>query len=67
VGEKKAPVLGLQGDADQGVALETQVEDMKARLAAAGKAAEFHGYPGAPHGIHADDRQSYRKEAAKDA
>ena len=63
--EMKAPVLGLYGEADQGIPL-TQVEAMKAALAAANKPAEFKIYPGAPHGFHADYRPSYRKEAAED-
>jgi carboxymethylenebutenolidase len=33
----------------------------------AGKTAEFHVYPGAPHGFVAGYRASYRKEAAEDA
>jgi carboxymethylenebutenolidase len=64
--EMKAPVLGLYGEADQGIPV-AQVEAMKASLAAAGKTAEFKIYPGAPHGFHADYRPSYRKEAAEDA
>jgi carboxymethylenebutenolidase len=62
----KAPVLGLYGEADQGIPV-TQVEAMKAALQAASKKAEFHIYPGAPHGFHADYRPSYRKDAADDA
>jgi carboxymethylenebutenolidase len=62
--EMKAPVLGLYGEADQGIPV-AQVEAMKAALAAAGKTAEFKIYPGAPHGFHADYRPSYRKEAAE--
>ncbi|MBB4198707.1 carboxymethylenebutenolidase [Rhodoblastus sphagnicola] len=65
-GEMKAPVLGLYGEADQSIEV-AQVEAMRARLAAAGKTAELHVYPGAPHGFHADYRPSYRKEAAEDA
>jgi carboxymethylenebutenolidase len=61
----KAPVLGLYGEADQGIAV-SQVEAMKAALAAAHKTAAFKIYPGAPHGFHADYRASYRKEAAED-
>src|SRR5690349_18790505 len=61
--EMKAPVLGLYGEADQGIPV-AQVEAMKAALAAAGKTADFKIYPGAPHGFHADYRPSYRKEAA---
>jgi len=63
VAEMKAPVLGLYGEADQGIPV-AQVEAMKAALTAAGKTAEFKIYPGAPHGFHADYRPSYRKEAA---
>jgi carboxymethylenebutenolidase len=64
--EMKAPVLGLYGDADQGIPL-AQVDAMKAALQAAGKTFEIKVYPGAPHGFHADYRPSYRKEAAEDA
>ena len=64
--DMKAPVLGLYGEADQGIPV-AQVEAMKAALQAAGKKAEFHVFPGAPHGFHADYRPSYRKEAAEDA
>jgi carboxymethylenebutenolidase len=63
--EMKAPVLGLYGEADQGIPV-AQVDAMKAALQAAGKTAEFKIYPGAPHGFHADYRASYRKEAAED-
>jgi carboxymethylenebutenolidase len=64
--QMQAPVLGLYGQADQGIPV-TQVEAMRAALAAAGKAAAFKIYPEAPHGFHADYRPSYRKEAAEDA
>lgn len=64
--EMKAPVLGLYGREDQGI-LVMDVEDMRDRLKDAGKAAEFHIYPGAGHGFHADFRSSYRKDAAEDA
>jgi carboxymethylenebutenolidase len=64
--DMKAPVLGLYGEADQGIPV-AQVEAMKAALQAAGKKAEFKIYPGAPHGFHADYRPSYRKDAADDA
>ena len=62
----KAPVLGLYGEADQGIPV-AQVDAMKAALQAAGKKSEFKVYPGAPHAFHADYRPSYRKEAADDA
>jgi carboxymethylenebutenolidase len=64
--DMKAPVLGLYGEADQGIPV-AQVEEMKAALKAAGKMAEFKIYPGAPHAFHADYRPSYRQEAAEDA
>ena len=64
--EVKAPVLGLYGEADQGIPV-AQVEAMKEALAKAKKKTEFKIYPGAPHGFHADYRPSYRKEAADDA
>jgi len=65
VPQMKAPVLGLYGEADQGIPV-AQVEAFKAALAEAKKTAEFKIYPGAPHGFHADYRASYRKEAAED-
>ena len=68
----KAPVLGLYGAQDSGIALST-INEMKDALAAAGRsgnaaarASEFVVYPGAPHAFHADYRPSYRKEAAQD-
>src|SRR5262245_32066785 len=64
--QMKAPLLGLHGQADQGIPV-TQVEAMQAALAAAGKTAAFKVYPEAPHGFHADYRASYRKQAAEDA
>lgn len=67
-GSLKAPVLGLYGEKDGGIPLET-VEKMKVALAAgssAGQASQFVVYPDAPHAFHADYRPSYRKEAADD-
>lgn len=61
----KAPVLGLYGGDDQGIPLST-IEEMRAALKAAGNPSEIVVYPGAPHAFHADDRPSYRKEAAED-
>jgi len=64
--EMKAPILGLYGEADQGIPV-AQVEAMKAALEAAGKTASFKVFPGAPHGFHADYRPSYRADAAEAA
>ena len=64
----KAPVLGLYGEKDAGIALDT-VDKMKAALAAgsaAAKRSEFVIYPDAPHAFHADYRPSYQKAAADD-
>jgi len=66
VSEMKAPVLGLYGAEDQGIPV-AQVKAMEAAMKAANKPAEFHIYPGAPHGFEADYRPSYRKDAAEDA
>jgi len=67
-GELNAPVLGLYGGQDTGIALST-VEQMQAALAqgnAAARASEFVVYPDAPHGFHADYRPSFRQAAAED-
>ena len=64
----KAPVLGLYGEADTGIPLDT-VDKMKTALAAgspAAKASQIVVYPQAPHGFHADYRPSYRQAAADD-
>ena len=67
-GKLAGPVLGLYGEKDTGIPLDT-VDQMKAALAgggAASKKSEFVIYPDAPHAFHADYRPSYRKEAADD-
>ena len=61
----KAPVLGLYGGADQGIAL-SSVEDMQAELESAKVKTEFVVYPDAPHGFHADYRPTYREGPAKE-
>jgi carboxymethylenebutenolidase len=58
-----APVLGLYGGADTGIPLET-VEQMRAALKGAKKPSEIVVFPDAPHGFHADYRDSYRADAA---
>lgn len=60
-----APVLGLYGAKDQGIPV-SDVEDMRADLAKAGKKAEFVIYPDAGHAFHADYRPSYRAAEAAD-
>src|SRR5881397_731362 len=64
--DMKAPVLGLYGEADQGIPV-AQVDAMKSALQGAGKTFEIKIYAAAPHGFHADYRASYRKDAAEDA
>lgn len=62
------PVLGLYGEKDGGIPLDT-VDKMKAALAAgnaASKASQFVVYPDAPHAFHADYRPSYRQGPAED-
>jgi len=61
-GELRAPVLGLYGGADAGIPQES-VDAMRARLGA-DAASEIVVFPGAPHGFHADYRESYRELAA---
>ena len=64
----KAPVLGLYGEKDSGIPLDT-VDKMKEAVrkgSAAAQASEFVVYPDAPHAFHADYRPSFRKEAAED-
>jgi carboxymethylenebutenolidase len=64
----RAPVLGLYGEQDSGIPLDT-IDKMKSSLAVgspAAKASQFVVYPGAGHAFHADYRPSYRKAAADD-
>jgi len=64
-GQLKAPVLGLYGDADQGIPMD-DVESMRDALAKAGSKSQLHVYQGAPHAFHADYRPTFRKDAAED-
>ncbi|MEP7363177.1 MAG: dienelactone hydrolase family protein [Acidobacteriota bacterium] len=61
----KAPVLGLYGEKDGGIPLDSIVK-MRGALKAAKKKAEIIVYPGAQHGFHADYRPSYSKKDAAD-
>ena len=63
VSELKAPVLGLYGEKDNGIPLDT-IEQMRKAVQAAGKTAEIVVLPNAGHAFHADYRPSYRAEAA---
>ena len=60
------PVLGLYGEADEGIPVST-VHEMEAKLKAHHKTGELVIYPGAPHGFFADYRPTYRAEAAGEA
>ncbi len=62
----KVPALGLYGGADPSIPLQ-QVEEMRARLRAAGARAEIVVYDDAPHAFFADYRDSFRAEPATDA
>lgn len=62
----KAPVLGLYGENDRGIPLPS-VEAMRAALQRAGQTdSRIDVYPAAPHGFHADYRDSYRAADAAD-
>jgi carboxymethylenebutenolidase len=60
-----APVLGLYGEADQGIPVET-VEKMREAIKKAGKPCEIVLYPDTPHAFNADYRPSYRPKQAAD-
>jgi carboxymethylenebutenolidase len=64
-GELKAPVLGLYGGQDKGIP-QTDIEKMRAALAAANSPSRIDVYPDAEHGFNADYRPSYNATAAKD-
>jgi carboxymethylenebutenolidase len=62
----QVPVLGLYGGQDRGIPLDT-VARMQAELKKGKSGSEIELYEDAPHGFHADYRESYRKAAAEDA
>jgi carboxymethylenebutenolidase len=62
----QAPVLGLYGSDDASIPQAT-VLAMRERLATAPSGSEIVVFPGAPHGFHADYRDSYRVLAASEA
>lgn len=61
----KAPVLGLYGEADQGIPVDT-VAKMQEALKKSGKPSEIILYPDTPHAFFADYRPSYRANQAAD-
>lgn len=63
VSQLKAPVLGLYGEKDNGIPLDT-IEQIRKAVKAAGKTAEIVVFPDAGHAFHADYRPSYRAEQA---
>jgi carboxymethylenebutenolidase len=65
VAQLKAPVLGLYGEADQGIPV-ASVDKMRAALKDSGKTAEIILYPDTPHAFFADYRPSYRKDKAEE-
>jgi carboxymethylenebutenolidase len=65
VNDIHAPILGLYGEADQGIPV-ASVEKMRDALKTAGKTAEIVLYPATPHAFFADYRPSYRKDQAED-
>lgn len=62
----KVPVIGFYGAEDRGIGLDT-VKKMRAALKNGISGSEILVYHGAPHGFHADYRESYRKADAEDA
>jgi len=68
VGSLHGAVLGLYGEADNGIppAQVRRMEQALAQGSTAARASRIVVYPGAPHAFHADYRPSYRKEAAED-
>ncbi|MGC8626254.1 MAG: dienelactone hydrolase family protein [Acidimicrobiales bacterium] len=63
--ELSCRLLGLFGGDDQHPAPD-EVAELDKALSAAGKAHEFHSYPGAGHAFFEVDRPSYRPDAATD-
>lgn len=60
------PVLGLYGEADQGIP-PARVNELEVALHRYGKEHELHIYPETPHAFFNDHRESYRAEASADA
>ena len=58
-------MLGLYGSLDRGIPL-SSIDAMRTSLGQASEKSEIVVFPGAPHGFHADYRESYRALAAKE-
>jgi carboxymethylenebutenolidase len=61
----QTPWLGLFGDLDKGISVES-VEDLRSALGDAPVPAGVVRYPEAEHGFHCDARESYHADAAAD-
>jgi carboxymethylenebutenolidase len=61
----QTPWLGLFGDLDQGISVES-VEDLRTALGGAPVRTDVVRYPEAEHGFHCDARGSYHAESAAD-
>ena len=66
VGKLKTPILGLYGEKDGGIPLDS-IDKMRAALKTAGNPSDIVVFKDAPHGFHADYRPSYRPNDAKEA
>jgi carboxymethylenebutenolidase len=64
-GDLSCPLLGLFGEEDQHPS-PSEVAELDKILNEAGKAHEFHSYPGAGHAFFAVNRPAFRPEAAGD-
>lgn len=64
--ELRTPWLGLFGDEDQSIPVE-EVEELRRLLADAPVPTEVVRYPGAGHGFHCDQRESFHQPSAEDA
>ena len=62
----RAPWLGLYGDRDQGIPVDS-VEQLRTAAAASGQETDVVRYPQAGHGFHCDQRDSYEPKSAQDA
>ena len=64
-GDLKTPWLGLFGDEDASIPV-VDVEELRSALESAPVPTEIVRYPGAGHGFHCEERDSYHEASAKD-